>query len=165
MRRLGQFASIALGALLLSGCTLVPTDSTPRSVSPSAVPSGLLNGGGAKTTSDETLWFIGANGAAVPRTVRLATPVTVASVVRALARAPRTLRSAVPAELQIDRAVIAGTTANVIVHEGLRTLSPTRRLDMMNQMVRSLRGLYGVTTLILSDQSDGTVVTLDAPAN
>jgi hypothetical protein len=154
-----------LAALLLSACTLVPTDSSPRTVNSADVPSGLLNGAGTKQSATVSLWFFDAQGQLVRRSVRIPVPLTISTLVSRLAfRIPSGLSTALSPEIEVSRAIVRGSEANIFVTAGFQSENSARTRAAMQQLVATLRDNYGITTLNVTDAKNGRTLTLDSPA-
>ena len=153
-----------LAALMLSACTLVPTDPSPRTVDSADVPSGLLNGAGVKQSATVSLWFFNGEGRLVNRSVRIQAPLTISALVSRLAlRVPRGLSTALLPNIAISRAVIRGSEANVVITAGLQSGDAVSTQAAMQQMVATLRDNYGITTLNVTDAANDRTFTIDAP--
>ena len=165
MNRLRTPAFGLLAALLLSACTLVPTDSSPRTVNSADVPSGLLNGAGVKQSATVSLWFFDAQGQLVRRSVRIPVPLTISTLVSRLAfRIPSGLSTALSPEIEVSRAIVRGSEANIFVTAGFQSENSARTRAAMQQLVATLRDNYGITTLNVTDAKNGRTLTLDSPA-
>lgn len=165
MNRFRAPAVALLAGLLLSACTLVPTDSSPRTVNSDDVPSGLLNGAGTKQSATVSLWFFDAQGQLVSRSARVAAPLSVSTLIARLAQhVPTGLTTALSSKVAISRAVVRGSEANLLLSSGFRAEDSVSTMAAMQQMVATLRDNYGISTLNVTDLSTGRTVTIDSPA-
>ena len=165
MRRFRTPAFGLLATLLLSACTLVPTDSSPQTVNSGEVPSGLLNGAGTKQLSTVSLWFFDRQGQLVSRSVRMTVPLTISALVSRLAQhVPHGLSTALAPKVAISRAVVRGSEANLYLTSGFRAEDTVSSNAAMRQMVATLRDNYGISTLNVTDLSTGRMLTIDRPA-
>ena len=165
MNRLRTPAFGLLAALLLSACTLVPTDSSPRTVNSADVPSGLLNGAGVKQSATVSLWFFDAQGRLVSRSVRIPAPLTISTLVSRLAlHIPSGLSTALSPQIAISRAVVRGSEANIFITAGFQSEDSASTRAAMQQLVATLRDNYGITSLNVTDVANGRTLTIDSPA-
>lgn len=165
MNRLRTPAFGLLAALLLSACTLVPTDSSPRAVNSADVPSGLLNGAGVKQSATVSLWFFDTQGRLVSRSVRIPAPLTISTLVSRLAlHVPSGLSTALAPQIAISRAVVRGNEANIFITAGFRSEDSASTRAAMQQLAATLRDNYGVSTLNVTDVANGRTLTIDSPA-
>ncbi|CAB4871090.1 unannotated protein [freshwater metagenome] len=154
-----------LASVLLSACTLVPTDPSPRSVNSADVPSGLLNGGGAKKSATVAFWYFDAEGRLVKRWERISTPVTIAALLTHLTqRVPSGLTTALPTKIALTRAVVRGDEVTLFISAGFRGVDPETEMAAMRQMVATLRDTFGISTLNVNDVERGRTLFVDAPA-
>jgi hypothetical protein len=153
-----------LASLLLSACTLVPTDPTPRTVNSAEVPSGLLNGAGRKQSATVSFSYFDAQGRLVQRWARVADPVTIVNLVAHLARrVPSGLTTAVSPSMAISRAVVRGDKATLFVTRGFQASDPATDRRVLQQLVSTLRSSFGIATLTVTDVQRGRTLTIDAP--
>jgi hypothetical protein len=165
MNRLRTPALGLLAALLLSACTLVPTDSSPRTVDSADVPSGLLNGAGTKQSATVSLWFYDAEQQLVRRSVRIPAPVTISTLVARLALSvPPGLSTALSPKIAISRAVVRGSEATIFITAGLQSDTTADTMAAMEQLVATLRDNYGIGTLNVTDVAHGRTLTIDSVA-
>ncbi len=137
-------ALAAVGAVLATGLSLggfgVPTDSNPQTISPGAVPFGLLSrsspptlpatspGKNPKLEKLVDLWFIGPNGRLVPVPAQTTPPVFLESVLTRLLAGPGALPAGSPADLQT--AIPAGTVVlSAKVSDGLATIDLSSEIE------------------------------------
>jgi hypothetical protein len=154
-----------LAALLLSACTLVPTDSSPRAVNSDDVPSGLLNGAGVKQSTTVSLWFFDAQGRLVSRSVRIPAPLTISTLVARLAlHVPSGHSTALSPQIAISRAVVRGSEANIFITAGFQSEDSASTITAMQQLVATLRDNYGISTLNVTDVANGRTLTIDSSA-
>jgi hypothetical protein len=164
MKRLRTPAVGLLSALLLSACTLVPTDPSPRVVDSADVPSGLLNGAESKQSASVSLWFFDGQGRLVKRSARIQAPLTISALIAQLAlRVPRGLSTALPPKLAMSRAVIRGAEATVVFTAGFQSGNAVSVRATMQQLAATLRDNYGIGTLNVTDAATGRTFTIDAP--
>ena len=164
MKRLRTPAVGLLSALLLSACTLVPTDPSPRVVDSADVPSGLLNGAESKQSASVSLWFFDGQGRLVKRSARIQAPLTISALIAQLAlRVPRGLSTALPPKLAMSRAVIRGAEATVVFTAGFQSENAVSVRATMQQLAATLRDNYGIGTLNVTDAATGRTFTIDAP--
>jgi|APCry1669188879_1035177.scaffolds.fasta_scaffold64747_2 hypothetical protein len=164
MKRLRTPALGLLSALLLSACTLVPTDPSPRVVDSADVPSGLLNGAESKQSATVSLWFFDGQDRLVKRSARIQAPLTISVLIAQLAlRVPRGLSTALPPKLVMSRAVIRGAEATVVFTAGFQSGNAVSVRATMQQLAATLRDNYGISTLNVTDAATGRTFTIDAP--
>lgn len=156
MRRWRHGGALLLAGALLGGCTLVPTDVTPRVVPAKDVPSGLLNGKPVSHTAEATLYFFDAAQRVVPMNVSLEAPVTVRVVVTRLMSPPSNYRTFIPRSMSVLRAIVHGTQCDLTVDSSVSDQPAVSRLLMLQQIGRSLHDLYGSESLHVTDASSGT---------
>jgi len=156
---------VAASSLVLSACTLVPTDSNPRTVNSSEVPSGLLNGAGIKQTIAVNLYFYDVSGTLTKVSGRIAAPLSVATLIERLSTPlSGDLTTLVNKKLDLERAIIRGSEAVVVVRSGLSVLGADSTMRALTQMASTLRDSFGVTTLTVTDLSTNQTLTVDVPA-
>ncbi|MEI8148477.1 MAG: hypothetical protein WCG62_05305, partial [Actinomycetes bacterium] len=152
-----------LASLLLSACTLVPTDPAPRTVNSADIPSGLLNGVGTKQLATVAFWYFDPQGYLVQRWARVAAPVTIVNLAAHLARrVPSDLTTAVSSNMVISRAVVRGDEATLFVTGGFRASDPATDMRALRQLVATLRNSFGISTLNVTDVKQGRTLTIDA---
>ena len=164
MKRLYTPALGLLAGLLLSACTLVPTDSAPRAVSSAEVPSGLLNGAGAKQAATVSLWFYDAHRHFVRRFERISAPLTISTLVSRLAlRAPRGLSTAVPSTFTVSRAIVRGSEVTLFITTRTGPGTTATTAAALQQIGATLRDAYGVTSLIVENLTNGQTQRVTSP--
>ena len=151
MKRLTRVLAVFVSGLLVSACTLVPTDSHPKVVDPAAVPSGLLNGKNQNRVVTVTVWFIASSGSLKPVTMHTTSQPDVGTLISLLSgRHPWSLHTAVPRNWEVTRAVLNNTNMRITL-KGASSLTATLRAQSGAQLVETLHDAYGVVTLELRD--------------
>ncbi len=154
----------AVSSLILSACTLVPTDSNPRTVNSSEVPSGLLNGASIKQTIAVNLYFYNASGTLTKVSARITAPLSVNALIERLSTPTSAgLTTLVNRRLDLERAIIRGSEAVVVVRSGLIVQGVGSTMRALAQMASTLRDSFGVTTLTVTDLSTNQTLTVDVP--
>ena len=165
MSRLRTPALALLAALLLSACTLVPTDPSPRTVNSVEVPSGLLNGAGTKQSATVSLWFYDAEHQLVRRTARIPAPLTISTLVKRLAlNVPAGLSTALSPTIAMSRAVVRGSEVTIFITAGFHSGDTVNAMAAMEQLVATMRDNYGIETLNVTDVANGRTLTIDSAA-
>ena len=145
-------ALLVLGALTACG---VPTHGSASKVKSKDVPFGLLRKQGGSSASgdsghEEALVYFAKNGRLVASSRRLAPPVTVQSVLRALDRGPNPveiaagLRSALPDQDPVSRISLSSGTARVDLARPFTALSSGDQIVALGQLVYTLTARPGV---------------------
>ena len=163
MKSVRRLLALLVAGIALSGCTLVPTDSSPRVVPSGNVPSGLLGRSPSSRTTHMTLWYRNPAGSLSPYPLTVPAYISVTSQIQLLALGfgrPNDASTSVPLHLSVDRAVIHRKHADLIIRKGLATLSgPTQKVALA-QIVLTLHHLTRVTDVALHEGSEAWSMTL-----
>ena len=148
---------VVVALLLLAALTAcgVPTHGSASKVKSKDVPFGLLRKQGGSSASgdsghEEALVYFAKNGRLVASSRRLAPPVTVQSVLRALDRGPNQveiaagLRSALPDQDPVSRISLSSGTARVDLARPFTALSSGDQIVALGQLVYTLTARPGV---------------------
>jgi len=147
VRRLRILLAVVVGALLLSGCTLISTSN-----SPSVVPKGDVGFGLNKPTIPGTnnarvrfdtlpIYFIDATGHLTPSSRLVATPLTLSSVIEELLVGPTKIErfagysTDVPKDFVLVSATLKGKLGVVDVATPLTVLSRQKQILALGQLV------------------------------
>ena len=147
MRRLRVGAALALGAVALSSCTLVPTADHPANISPTHVPFGLLGksipgtNNGHVRFKTQPVYIVDATGHLTPSSRIVPSPPVLASVLRQLVLGPTKIESfngytsALPRSLVILSASIKNGIGYVDLASSLSKLSRSEEVLAVGQLV------------------------------
>ncbi|MGH3731863.1 MAG: GerMN domain-containing protein [Acidimicrobiales bacterium] len=178
-----------VGALALSGCTLVAPNAAPIRIAPKVVPFGLLNRTIPGTNHarvrfiTQAVYIVDATGHLAPSSRIVPAPPALATVIEQLLLGPTHIEkssgytSALPKTLVVISANIVGTTAIINFATPLTALPPKQQLLAEGQLVLTayvvgasrqvaIRGLEirvaGVTqNVLLPSGKQATLVTAD----
>jgi Sporulation and spore germination len=144
----GRALAFLLGAsLLLAGCTLVPTGEEPVALPHSAVKFGLLdptipNTNGAQVRFvTQPVYVVDATGHLTPSSRIVPSPPTLDSVLRQLVLGPTLIESsagftsALPRDLVILQATIAGGVGTIALAKPLSSLTSAEEVLAVGQLV------------------------------
>ncbi len=147
MKRLGALVAVGLGAVLLSGCTLVPTAPTPDLIAHRQIPFGLLNktipgtNNGRVRFITQPVYIVDATGHLAPSSRIVPAPPVLATVLRQLILGPTQIEtfagytSALPAGLVLLSASIKGDVGYVDLATPLSKLSRSQEVLALGQLV------------------------------
>ncbi len=151
MRRLRILGALALGAVLLSGCTLVPTAAHPVVVARGAVPFGLLGktipgtNNGRVQFITQPVYIVDATGHLAPSSRIVPSPPTLDSVLHELILGPTTIESStgytssLPKDLVILQATIKNGVGFIDLTTPLSTLPRAQEILAIGQLVFTAR--------------------------
>ena len=157
MRRARTLVGIMVAALLLSGCTLVPTASSPQIVPDAQIPYGLLDptipgtNGVSVQFITQPVWIVDATGHLDPASRIVPVPAELAAVLRQLILGPSSIErtagytSALPKDLVLVSASIQGGVAYINLATSLSHLSKARQILAVGQLVFTSKDM-GATT-------------------
>jgi hypothetical protein len=186
MRRTTVLGALALSAMLLSGCTLVPTASQPQTISPSHVPFSLLNktipgtNNGHVHFKTQPVYIVDATGHLAPSSRIVASPVALDSVLRQLVIGPTKIEglagytSALPKNLVILSAVLRNGIGDVDIATSFGSMPRRQQVLAIGQLVLTAHDVAGDTqgieisvagVLQLSPLPDGHDVHLVTPGD
>lgn len=135
MRRARTVLGLALGALVLSGCTLVPTSNAPEQIAPPKA-FGLLNptipgtNHGRVRFITQPIYIVDVTGDLAPSSRIVPAPPVLATVLRQLINGPTRIErfagytSALPKDLVLLSAVLKGEVGYIDLATPLTTLPP-----------------------------------------
>jgi hypothetical protein len=147
VRRLRVVAALALGAVALSSCTLVPTGSKPADISPTHVPFGLLGrtipgtNNGRIRFKTQPVYIVDVTGHLSPSSRIVPSPPVLASVLRQLVLGPTKFESlagytsALPRSLVILSASIKDGIGYIDLASSLSKLSRAKEVLAVGQLV------------------------------
>lgn len=147
MRRLGLAAALTLGALGLSGCTLVSTSSAPSTINPNNVPLGLLQPTIPFTDYAQVHWvtrdifLLDAAQKVVTVSRSMTAPPSLAAVLYYESQGPTPveqtngLSSQVPTTMVINQATIQGGVAFIYVSKVFSQISLAQQRIAAGQLV------------------------------
>jgi len=147
VKRLRVVASLALGAIALSSCTLVPTASHPSNISPTHVPFGLLGAtipgtnNGRIRFKTQPVYIVDVTGHLSPSSRIVPAPPVLASVLRQLVLGPTKFESlagyssALPRSLVILSASIKDGVGYIDLASSLSKLSRAQEVLAVGQLV------------------------------
>jgi hypothetical protein len=139
MRRLAVLGAVAIGALAMSGCTLVPTASSPERIARHEIPFGLLSktipgtNHGRVRFITQPVYIVDATGHLAPSSRIVPSPPVLATVLRQLIVGPTQIESfagyssALPTNLVLLSASIKNGLGYIDLATPLSRLSRTRR--------------------------------------
>lgn len=163
MKRVRVLAVLAIGALLLSGCTLVPTSNSPLVIKRSLVQyslfsktiPGTINGRVQFVT--QPVYIVDATGHLTPSSRIVPSPPTLNSILHELVIGPTTIESfagytsALPKDLVILQATIKNGVGYVDLARPLNTLARRQEVLALGQLVytaRSVGAIGGLEILV-----------------
>jgi len=162
MRTLRSIVLMALGAVLLSGCTLVPTANNPTVVPPKNVPFGLLgqtipgtNNGRVRFVT-QPVYIVDATGHLAPSSRIVPSPPTLLSVLRELVLGPTEIESsagytsALPKNFQIITATVRLGIGYLDVATPLSPLARDRQVLALGQLALTAQGVGALTGIEIS---------------
>jgi hypothetical protein len=147
VKRLRVVGALALGAVALSSCTLVPTATRPANIAQSHVPFGLLGktipgtNNGRIRFKTQPVYIVDATGHLTPSSRIVPSPPVLASVLRQLVLGPTKLESsngyssALPRSLVILSASIKDGIGYVDLASSLSRLSRAQEVLAVGQLV------------------------------
>jgi len=147
MRSLRPVLFLALGAVLLSSCTLVSPNAAPLHVPRSNVPLGLLNETIPGTNQarvrfvHQPVYIVDATGRLAPSSRIVPSPPTLESVLQQLLLGPSSIEasagytSALPTTLVLDSATVRNDVGYINLATSLDTLSVSQQLLAVGQLV------------------------------
>jgi hypothetical protein len=147
VKRLRVVAALALGAVALSSCTLVPIANHPANISPTHVPFGLLGktipgtNHGRIIFKTQPVYIVDATGHLAPASRIVPSPPVLASVLRQLVLGPTKIEStngytsALPRSLVILSASIKDGIGYVDLASSLSKLSRSEEVLAVGQLV------------------------------
>ena len=182
MRRVRTLVGVVVAALLLGGCTLVPTASSPQVVPNSKIPYGLLDptipgtNGASVQFITQPVWIVDATGHLDPASRIVPVPPALTTVLRQLILGPSTIEraagyvSALPTDLVLVSASIHGGVAYINLATSLSHLSKARQILAVGQLVFTSKDMGAtngvkileaghVQELLLPNGSHATVAT------
>jgi hypothetical protein len=161
MKLLRTGAFLALGALLLSGCSLVPTTNNPT-IFHSKVPFGLLgqtipgtNNGRVRFIT-QPVYIVDATGHLAPSSRIVPSPPTLLSVLQELIIGPTEIEqsagysSKLPRNFVIVQAVLKDKIGYLDIATPLSTLSRNRQVLAIGQLVLTAQGVGAVNGVQIS---------------
>ena len=138
---------LGLGAIILAGCTLVPTAKSPVIISPKTVPFGLLgktipgtNNGRVRFIT-QPVYIVDATGHLTASSRIVPTPPTLASVLRELVIGPTDIEtrtgytSALPSNVVILQAKVKKGIGYIALADSLSTLPVRQQVLALGQLV------------------------------
>lgn len=147
MKRLRLVLLLALGAALLSSCTLVVPNAAPRHVPRSNVPLGLLHktipgtNGARVRFVHQPVYIVDATGQLAPSNRIVPSPPNLKSVLQQLLLGPSVIEasagytSALPTNLVLDSATVRNDVGYINLATSLDTLSVSQQLLAVGQLV------------------------------
>ena len=147
MRRAPALVAIVASAILLGGCTLVPTATSPQVIPDSQIPYGLLDptipgtNGASVQFITQPVWIVDATGHLDPASRIVPTPPELATVLRQLILGPTTIEraagytSALPSNLVLVSASIRSGVAYINLATSLSHLSHAHQVLAVGQLV------------------------------
>ncbi len=147
MKRLQVLAALALGAVALSSCTLVPTATRPADISKSHVPFGLMGktipgtNNGRIRFKTQPVYIVDATGHLTPSSRIVPLPPVLASVLRQLVLGPTKIEaqngytSALPRSLVILSASIKDGIGYIDLATSLAKLTRAKEVLAVGQLV------------------------------
>ncbi|HVB51468.1 MAG TPA: GerMN domain-containing protein [Acidimicrobiales bacterium] len=147
MKSLRLVLLLALGAVLLSSCTLVAPNAAPLHVPRSNVPLGLLHktipgtNGARVRFVHQPVYIVDATGQLAPSNRIVPSPPTLTSVVQQLLLGPSAIEasagytSALPTNLVLDSATVRNDVGYINLASSLDTLSVSQQLLAVGQLV------------------------------
>ncbi len=162
MTRLRTLTIMLLGALVLSGCTLVPTSNNPSMVRRGQVPFGLLDrtipgtNNGRVRFITQPVYIIDASGHLAPSSRIVPAPAQLGSVLRELIIGPTDIETAagysssLPKVLVILDATIKGEIGTINLARSLSTLSRQDQINAIGQLVYTSNDVGASKGLIIT---------------
>jgi len=147
VKRLQVLAALALGAVALSSCTLVPTATRPADISKSHVPFGLMGktipgtNNGRIRFKTQPVYIVDATGHLTPSSRIVPSPPVLASVLRQLVLGPTKIESqngytsALPRSLVILSASIKDGIGYIDLATSLAKLTRAKEVLAVGQLV------------------------------
>ena len=147
MRRLAVLGAVAIGALAMSGCTLVPTASSPERIARHEIPFGLLSktipgtNYGRVRFITQPVYIVDATGHLAPSSRIVPSPPVLATVLRQLIVGPTQIESfagyssALPTNLVLLSASIKNGLGYIDLATPLSRLSRAERILAVGQLV------------------------------
>lgn len=147
MRRLRVVCALAVGAVALSSCSLVPTAKSPSDISKNHVPFGLLGktipgtNNGRIRFKTQPVYIVDASGHLAPSSRIVPSPPVLASVLRQLVLGPTRIESfagytsALPRSLVILSASIREGIGYIDLASSLSQLSRAKEVLAVGQLV------------------------------
>ena len=147
MRRWRILAGVAVAAMLLGGCTLVPTASSPEVIPDAQIPYALLSptipgtNGASVQFIAQPIWIVDATGHLDPTSRIVPSPPRLEAVLRQLIIGPSAIErdagytSAIPSSLVLVSASIRGGIAYINLATSLDHLSKVREVLAVGQFV------------------------------
>lgn len=153
MKRARTLLLTLVGAVLLSGCTLVPTTNSPTVIARNKVPFGLLgqtipntNNGRVRFIT-QPVYLVDATGHLAPSSRIVPSPPTLLSVLRELILGPTVIEdsagytSALPKDFVIVQADVRNKVGHLDIATPLSTLSRNRQVLAIGQLVLTAQGV------------------------
>ena len=149
MKHLRTFVAVAFGALSLSGCSLVPTASSPKHIT--HIPFGLLGSSIPGTNHGhvhfitQSVYIVDATGHLAPSSRIVPSPPVLATVLRQLILGPTQIEgfagysSALPQNLILLSASIKAGIAYIDIATPLTLLSRAKEILAVGQLVLTAR--------------------------
>jgi hypothetical protein len=147
MSRLRTLLALGLGSLLLSGCSLVPTASSPQRLSRNQIPFGLLgktipgtNGGRVRFIT-QPVYIVDVTGHLAPSSRIVPSPPVLLTVLRQLILGPTEIEkaagysSALPQSLVVISAVIKNSVGYIELATPLSALPRSQQVLAAGQLV------------------------------
>ncbi len=147
MKRLWTFSLGVGAALVLAGCTLVPTAQSPSTIARSQVAFGLQGktipgtDNGRVRFITQPVYFVDASGHVAPSSRLVASPVTLGSVLRELLLGPTLIESsagytsALPKDFVLVNATVTNKLGVLDIATPLSSLSRKNQLLALGQLV------------------------------
>jgi hypothetical protein len=161
MKRLKGLLLLILGAVLLAGCTLVPTANSPTFVT-KKIPFGLLgqtipgtNNGRVRFVT-QAVYIVDATGHLAPSSRIVPSPPTLLSVLRELILGPTSIEtfagysSDLPKNFVIVDAVVKGKIGYIDIATPLSSLSRNRQILAIGQLVLTAQDVGATTGVQIS---------------
>jgi hypothetical protein len=161
MKRLNALLLLMLGAVLLAGCTLVPTANSPTIVT-KKIPFGLLgqtipgtNNGRVRFVT-QAVYIVDATGHLAATSRIVPSPPTLLSVLRELILGPTSIEtfagytSDLPKNFVIVDAVVKGKIGYIDIATPLSSLSRNRQILAIGQLVLTAQDVGATTGVQIS---------------
>ena len=162
MSRTRVVATLALGAMLLGGCTLVPTTSAPQIVADNEIPFGLLgptipgtNGASVRFIT-QPVYIVDATGHLSASSRIVPSPPVLATVLRQLILGPTEIEtfagytSALPKSLVLLSASIKDEVAYVDLATSLSSLGRAQQLLAVGQLTLTSRDVGATKGMVIT---------------
>ena len=162
MSRTRVVATLALGAMLLGGCTLVPTTSAPQIVADKEIPFGLLgptipgtNGASVRFIT-QPVYIVDATGHLSASSRIVPSPPVLATVLRQLILGPTEIEtfagytSALPKSLVLLSASIKDEVAYVDLATSLSSLGRAQQLLAVGQLTLTSRDVGATKGMVIT---------------